>query len=327
MAVIEGITNEMVLQELFKHMPADQRAILCSVNGDPGTADYKAWGGTPWSLNTKCPLRHDRNNYAAISSFGPAEDDGRYRRKKDQFRACHAIMVDDLGTKLRVDALPRSLTPSLVIETSPGNFQATFFLDYPQPVRTAAEDGIRQIIANLTSDGVDPGMAGVTRVMRLPQGINGKPKHKQGGAAWQCRVHVWRPDIRTSWLDLQRAFGLVEHNRRYVEPNDAAMRERMRGFGIVHQALKQLRLIKRESPGWIDITCPWLDEHTGKANTGTAVNRPSQQNGWYGGFKCHHGHCESRNWGDLEDKLARLVWVQGTRTAGEFWTDPNKENT
>jgi hypothetical protein len=59
MAVIEGVTNEMVLQELFKYMPEDERAIMCSVYGDPATAAATAWGGTPWQLGQKSPLKHE----------------------------------------------------------------------------------------------------------------------------------------------------------------------------------------------------------------------------------------------------------------------------
>jgi hypothetical protein len=315
--VIDGVTNDLILQELFKYMPQDERAVMCSVAGDPLHVKPTAWGGTPWAKGDVCPLKPNRNNYVAISSFGPSPDDNRYRRRKDQFKACHGIMVDDLGTKLDVRSLPQSLIPSLVIETSPGNFQATFFLAEPMTDQAACEDGIRQIIQKLTGGGADPGMAGVTRVLRL-LGINGKEKYAVDGVPWSCKVHVWRPDIRTHWSDLARAFGMVHHNRRIVEPDDAVMRDRMRGFQIVKQGLKQLRLVKREGRGWIDITCPWIHEHTGRADTGTAVNPPAQANGWYGGFKCHHGHCEQRNWGDLEDKVGRMIYVNGIKTRGDF---------
>lgn len=318
MAVIPGITNEMVLNAMFNGMPDDQRAVLCSVYGDPSTADPKAWGGTPWRLGTPCGLRLDRNNYVAISAFLASPQDNRFRRRKDQFSATYAVMVDDLGTKLPLAALPTSLIPSLVVETSPGNFQATFFLDRPLEEQTVAEDGIRQMIAQLTGGGVDPGMAGVTRVLRLPGGVNGKPKYMDEAVPWTCLVHVWRPDIRTCWDDLARAFGMVSRTRIYKEPQDGVMRERIRGYHVVLRALKALRLVKREGR-WVDIQCPWLAEHTDRANTGAAVAPPAQANGYFGGFKCHHGHCEQRNWGDLEDMAARLVWTQGQRTRGPFY--------
>lgn len=323
------VTNEEVLNELFKFMPVDQRAILCSVYGDPSKAEPTAWGGTPWALGQRSPLKPDRNNYVAISSFTASTADARYRRRKDQYAATHAIMVDDIGTKLPLSAIPTSLVPSLVIETSPGNYQATFFLDTPQQNQLLAEDAIKQMIAQLTGGGVDPGMAGVTRVLRLPQGINGKPKYTTDGVVWECKVHVWRPDIRTSWADLQRAFSLIERNKIFIEPTDGVTIDRKRGFSLVRDGLRSLGLVKREGQqGWMDIRCPWLSEHTDRSNTGSGVSSPSKANGYYGGFKCHHGHCGERNWGDLEDMVARMVWTTGRRTAGPFLgTDNNKESS
>ena len=318
MPIMDHVTNDMVLAELFKGMPEDQRAVLCSVPGNPSDALPTAWGGTPWALGQKCPLRIDRNNYVAISSFKASAEDGRYRRRKDQFAATRAVMVDDIGTKLPLNALPKELIPSLVVETSPGNFQATFFLHQPQTVITVAEDAIKQMIAKLTGGGVDPGMAGVTRVLRLPNGINGKPKYDRDGKQWVCRVHVWRPDIRTTWDELARAFGLVHKDKHFVEPTDGVTQERIRGFQLVRQGLRSLQRVKREGSGWMDIRCPWIDSHTDRADTGSAVAPPMKANGYFGGFKCHHGHCEARTWADLEDWVAREVHLNARKTRGMF---------
>jgi hypothetical protein len=318
MPAIDGVTNAMVLEELFKMMPSDERAILCSVPGDPGAAAPTAWGGIPWQRGARCPLLPDRNNYVAISSFRQSESDGRYRRRKDQFGATHAIMIDDVGTKLKLDVVPRDLVPSLVVETSPGNFQVTFFLDRPQTDQSFAEDAIRQMIEKLTGGGADPGMAGVTRVLRLPEGINGKPKYIRDEALWRCKVYVWRPDIRTSWEELRRAFGLVERHKTFIEPTDGVTQERIRGYRIVKAGLRSLGLVKRDGQRWMDIRCPWIETHTDRGDTGAAVAPPMQANGYYGGFKCHHGHCQQRTWNDLEDYVAREVWKEGRRTRGMF---------
>lgn len=315
MAVIEGVSNDVVLTELFRQMAPTSRAVMCSVAGNPATiTDPTVWRGHPWRYGTPCTLRHERNNYVAISSFGASPEDGKYRRTKNQFVAAHAIMLDDIGTKVPLTAVPSHLVPSLVVETSPGNFQATFFLLTPVTDREVVEDGIRQIIERMTNGGVDPGMAGVTRVLRLPEGVNGKLE-----PPWRCRVHVWRPDIRTSWMELVHAFGIVERHKIFIEPDDGVTRERKRGFGLVREGLKELGLIKRNTGnGWMDISCPWIKEHTGRADTGTAVAPPMKANGYYGGFKCHHGHCESRAWGDLEEWVAMKVYQKGQRTLGDF---------
>jgi len=47
-----------------------------------------------------------------------------------------------------------------------------------------------------------------------------------------------------------------------------------------------------------DITCPWVKEHTGEVNGGTAYYEPDDN--WpIGGFKCLHGHCAERHVRDL----------------------------
>ena len=47
-----------------------------------------------------------------------------------------------------------------------------------------------------------------------------------------------------------------------------------------------------------DITCPWITEHTGQVDSGTAYFEPDDL--WpIGGFKCLHGHCAERHIRDL----------------------------
>ena len=317
MPALAGVTNSIVLAELFKGLDPDERAILCSVRGNPSEADPTAWVGTPWHSGA-CPLHHDRNNYVAISSF--KEEDGRFKRRKAQFGRTWCIMIDDIGTKLPLNVIPEELVPTLVVESSPGNFQASFFLQQPEGNAERVTDAIRQIIAKLTGGGVDPGMAGVTRVLRLPEGVNGKPTSVVDGAPWRCKVWVWRPNIRTTWSELTRAFHIIEHVKCFVEPNDAVTLERKRCFELVRYALKRLGRIKHATgSGWMDITCPWIESHTARSNTGAAVAPPMKANGYMGGFKCHHGHCESKNWGDLELWAAEQVVREGQRRRGPFY--------
>jgi len=74
----------------------------------------------------------------------------------------------------------------------------------------------------------------------------------------------------------------------------------------VYQALEVLGLVqgglRPSGMGWgVDVTCPWVDEHTGGDATG-AFYVPILER-----FKCHHGHCEDRNAGDLRLKLDELL--------------------
>jgi len=318
MPALDGITNSVVLAELFKGMGPEERAILCSVKGNPSEAAPMSWSPVPWK-GGECPLHHDRNNYVAISSFREDEE-GRFKRRKAQFSRTWCIMIDDVNTKIKYDALPKDLPSTLVIETSPGNFQFTYFLDQPHTNADHVGDAIREIIKKLTDGGVDPGMAGVTRVLRLPQGINGKPR---ADGPWQCKVWRWRPEVRVSWQEVREAFGIIERFRMpYVEPNDGVTQARIQSFKIMRDALKFLGLFKGDTGGgWFDITCPWIEHHTARANTGSAVAPPMKANGYMGGFKCHHGHCEAKNWGDLESWVADTIIEEGERRRGPFYGD------
>lgn len=312
------VSNGTILKELFRGMPSEHRAILCSVSGDPSIAPGPAWRGISWYPNGPYRLLPTNNNYVAISAFSGDPVLKLWKRRKENFAGLYAIMVDDVGTKIphadfvkRIEGLP----PSMVVETSPGNLQVTYFLDNPLMDQEVAEDGVRQLIAVLTGNGLDPGMSGVTRVLRLPVGINGKAKYvsSQTGQPWGCRLAYYRPDIRWTWQDIWRAFGLVERHKYYVEPDDAVSRERRRGFGLVADGLRALRIVKREGRGWIEIRCPWVRDHSDRADTGAAVAYPAKVNGYMGGFKCHHGHCADRGWGDLENWVMDTVIAEGQR--------------
>ncbi|MBF0453923.1 MAG: hypothetical protein HQL72_03775 [Magnetococcales bacterium] len=64
---------------------------------------------------------------------------------------------------------------------------------------------------------------------------------------------------------------------------------------IIIAALRDRGLYKAPlGEGKHDITCPWVDDHTGAVDGGTAYFEPDDH--WpIGGFKCFHGHCADRN--------------------------------
>lgn len=314
------VTNDEVLNTLFANMPDDERAVMCSVSGDPSTVER--WPGSPWRYGTRCGLNAERNNYVAISSFTKSPETGQYRRRKDQFAAVYAVMIDDIGTKLDVSRLPAGLVPTIIVETSPKNYQATFKLTTPLRDMHRADELMRSIVQRMTPDGIDPGMLGVTRVMRLPGGINGKPKYMRDGELWRCRVYRWFPDMTTSVEELLQAFGTdLADKKRFIEPSDAVTFERKRSFALVLKGLEMLGRVKRKGR-WIDVVCPWVGEHTDRSETGSAVAYPEGANGYLGGYRCHHGHCAGRSWSELEGWVQDAIIQQGRDTRGPFTGTP-----
>jgi hypothetical protein len=78
------------------------------------------------------------------------------------------------------------------------------------------------------------------------------------------------------------------------------------------QWLAEQGLVKRwRDDGWLDITCPWVEEHTGGADNGTAYRLARFSGSGRGGFKCHHGSHIDRTLADL------WAWAEA-----EGWQNP-----
>ena len=308
------VTNEQFLAALAGDLPEDERIIVCHFLGDPDEAGIPAWRPRPWRPGKECAAGLDENVYATVASFRKASDNT-WRRRGELFAAGRSLMIDDLGTKLPMDTVA-PLKPSAMVETSPGNYQCWYFLAEPVTDRLRFDALIRAFIAQQLLGGVDTGMSGVTRVGRLPLGRNGKAKY--GG--WSVRLAEWDPERRVTAEELIRAYGLRLEGQmrpmRRVLPSDLQLRGEM--FVAHFRWLQQRGMLKREKPdisGWYEMTCPWVDGHTGRADTGAALREPFEENGWYGAFRCHHGHCLQRGWQDLTD------WINDNATTEKVTDD------
>lgn len=249
--------------------------------------------------------------------FEPDPQTGDIRRRKANFVAMHAVMIDDVGTKVLRDKL--LLKPSAAIETSPGNFQAYLFLrqkDGATRDRALCERLIKAMIkSGLTASGKDPGMDGVTRYGRLPIGINGKGKYvEQLGRAFPTRCVVFKPNLRyaiaevaAAWhLDLS-APGPTMYNT-VVPITPALVKSAGAQFTALIKTFQKMNMYLGRREAWHDVICPWVEDHTDRCTSGTAIAEPSAANGYMGGFVCHHGHCrETRSMRDIREWLLNLV--------------------
>lgn len=304
-AVVALADRDRFLAALARDLPPEERLILCGFAGDPGKAPAAAWRPRPWAPGRDVDLALGANAYVTVASFGRASDNS-FRRRAETFAAGRALMVDDVGTKV-----PRSVVeatpPTARIETSPGNEQWWYLLDRPERDAARFDAVIRAFIAGKLL-GADPGMSGIARVGRLPAHTNGKPQHK----GWRCELRSLDEDRRFSIDDLLAAFQLTLNGRR--EPRSRLLTEealeRNRAFGIAYGWLQQRGLFKRSTPdtsGWTEMSCPWVDDHTGAADTGAAIRDPAAENEYHGAFRCHHGHCADRGWADLTDWIAECA--------------------
>lgn len=282
-------------------LPADERLILCSFAGNPFTVGPTAWRPRPWSPGKELNIDARHNGYTTVASFRRATD-GSFRRRTETFAAGRALMVDDVGTKVD-PAVVANVPPTMVVETSPGNFQWWYVLDTPCTDMARFDAVIRAFISGKLL-GADPGMSGVTRVGRIPGFVNGKPSHN----GWRCRLTSVDPFEVYSIEELLERFNLKLNGQRVQREKLVAEEaiERNRNFERAFKYLGQRGYLKKREPdpsGWTEMRCPWIEEHTGGADTGAAIREPSPENDFYGAFRCHHGHCADRGFADLTDYI------------------------
>lgn len=300
---------ELFLNALGENMPDTERLIVCGFAGDPNGVGPTAWRPHPWAPGRDLPFEPRRmNGYVTVGSFGRAQD-GSFRRRTETFTAGRALMVDDVGTKVD-PAIVAHAQPSAIVETSPGNYQWWYILS--QPERDASRfDGVIRAFITGKLLGSDPGMAGIARVGRIPDFLNGKKAYQTADAPDGFRVRLAGLHPRRFTLEeLLERFELKINGRRDVQHKDKPKLmppdtvERAQAFYAAYMWLEARAMLKKDAPdwgGWTEMTCPWVDAHTAGADTGAAVREPDEANGYYGAFRCHHGGCADRGWKDMTD--------------------------
>ena len=251
------------------------------------------WGGNAWY---KRPLEDPtHNNFFVVSTFHQ-EPDGTHRRRKGSFAAGFCMMIDDVGTgpgskiePFMLGSLMVELRPSWVLMTSPDNYQYGYIFDTPIMDRGKVEALLKGFVAKgLVDGGADPGMLGVTRYGRMPVGSNTKAAY---GGNFQHVLTEWNPGLRYN-IDVLAANFDINLLDYYPEETDygSALDP---ALDPVYQSLLRLKMIKGVNrPGIYDLVCPWIAGHTELLDNGSAYLAPM-------GFRCHHGHCESRTGRDL----------------------------
>jgi len=290
------VTNEEFLETVFGSSEQDVQPILVSFVGNPQTADKRNWQG--WDRKRAietCYLHNESNNYFSLSVF--YSDKEVFNRQKKNFSALHAIMLDDIGTK--VDTKRLRIEPSALIETSKDNYQAIYILSEPEKNIKKADRLMKAIIA---AGLCDPGAGGpASRLARLPCAINGKYT-----PAFVCKVRHWNPEARYGVEQLISGLELEDFWEQ-TKSKSSAKNKKPRPDGSepiyfpvknknpVIEKLKEKGLYKTPlGNGQHDITCPWVQEHTNGADGGTCYYEPNDE---YprGGFHCFHGHCKGRD--------------------------------
>ena len=296
--------------DLFRHTHKEcsdkEKPIMCAFEGDPDEVDYKAWKPIAMDsfLSRSKFLDLDRNVYITTGLFKRAQD-GTWRRRGELWTGAVALMLDDIGTKVDPQKFS-GLPPTARILTSPGNEQWWWFFSEPFRDKTAMDALIRGCIDKI---GKDPGMASVTRVGRVPGGLNMKAKY---GGAFRCVALEIEKDRRYSMKELLEGLKIqLAHLAPRAAPriDKATAIQASIDFDIVFNALLRFDLLKSnrsDASGWTQFReCPFSDQHS-RGVTGAALHDPDANNFWQGGFKCHHGGCEHRTMKDVLNYVSEL---------------------
>lgn len=286
------ITNEEFLQAIFgdQYQQAHVTSFCEDPSNIPNGLSGLCWAGGAYK---DIELTPNSNQFFTVSLFNP--ENGRANRRKHNFKACYTIALDDVREKLPIEQVMRLPPPSIVLKSSLNSEQWLYLLTEPCADPSKIDnlhDGL--ISKGLAPNGKDPGQKGITRYLRLPEGVNTKAKRiaENGGIAPRCEVIEWHPERRYTLYHLAAPFD--------VDLNVQRADRRVKGAAVVpdHPLLHThaVKVKKVISAGRFDITCPWVDDHTDAADDGSAVFTNTDGSI---GFKCHHGSCETLTGGDL----------------------------
>ena len=304
------VTNSEFVRMIFSSLPEGTHALALAKGGDPGDVGW--YGFNAAHVEERC--RFDANNYVNSASFHLNEA-GELRATEAQAAAYHTFVLDDVGTKTPLDALPE-IDPTWMVETSPGNYQVGYRLTSPVTDPSMVKAAQKRIFGAGLGD---KGAGGMARWVRLPNGINGKSQHRVDGEPFQCRLIQWNPDVHYELDDLVARLApasappagktadpaaSLPHDAELTHPGITfeVFRPAQAEISVI-SALKKEGLYKREAaPGRHEIRCPWTEEHTDQSADTAYLFEPSRDYPM-GGFKCHHSHGDKHRLGALLERL------------------------
>lgn len=269
-----------------------ETAHVTSFTDDPSNISQERRGFCWNGHYANIPLKPG-NQYFTVSRFHSLNN--RAIRRESQFIAMYMLVADDVREKLPLEKINKLPSPTYKLLTSANSEQWGWVLSTPCTNRLQCKNLLDGLISHgLAPDGKDPGMKGVTRYIRLPDGYNSKKSRVINGKPFQCQLLEFYPWQTSSIEELAAPFGVdLNAVRRDTKTNGAA--------NVDHPLMDVVEIKEVKSDGRFDITCPWVDEHTDGQDDGTAVFTNSDLSI---GFKCHHGHCEDKTGKDL------IEWIE-----------------
>ena len=276
------------------------------------------------------------------------DDIGQLRNRQALFKRLYVIVLDDIGTKIPKDRIPKAMTPTYIVESSKGNEQWGFV--FVEPIENL--EASKALVQLVYEAGVsDAGGKMPNKLVRLPEGVNGKDGDKRGFITRLVHMSgpLWTPvallkalgtDITWEELSTNAENALKRTSRRAsgTSPWSPQYQHSTTTSGIIDPVAEWLYsegLVYQESlEGWITIECPWADQHTGGDSAAGYSPIGSPESPDYRGFNCFHEHCKTRKTNEflayivanggpevgVRDHVGRLVsqWVYDAQAEGAW---------
>jgi hypothetical protein len=291
---IMGINIETFLGAVFVTMTDDENILLARQTSLAGGFKNAPWPGKVarrWLQGSKPHAVYF--NVSTVREPEVGEDGSRdWRRRKNDCIAAHVLVLDDIGTKVGEEP---PIAPSYKIETSKGNYQWGYFIEPYEDLERY--DAIVSALGGLGF--TDTGAGGYNRLMRVPGSINIKP----GRGNFVSEITEWNPKRQFVLDDLARDLGVNLENLKTgktgtvlrIVAGDGAIENKIED-PLLAWLEQEGRVVADDGGDWVEINCPWSDEHTSGLNTAGYSPLGRGADGWIEmrGFKCHHEHCADR---------------------------------
>lgn len=293
------ISPQGFIWTLFDEAADDE--VICISEGVPMREDPTAMWFNNMSSDSRLfrrwnPERDPRAMYYSVCTVdGSKNDKGRLLRGRSALVRPHVLVLDDIGDKTEAPGVE----PTYILETSPGSFQWGYALEGTEHGDLGRFEALVKAIHGLGFG--DAGAGGSYRVVRVPGSANLKP----GRDGFLSRLTHWEPD---NWYIMDRLafdFGLDLDNLPVVDTSPPRLKAGGAAVEGNDQLLKWLvdhgMVVSDNGGEFIDIICPWADQHTTGANTAGYSPLGRGSGGWseVRGFACLHEHCADRKLGDL----------------------------
>jgi hypothetical protein len=309
-----------VINTPFKPMPQDNEQFLKTLAEDVfdglWVARYPKWDGG-FAKDILHTFDEQEATYVAACTI----EEGASSRS--DATACEGwlFVLDDVGSTGKLDPATAALAPAPTykIMTSEGNEQWGYRI-YPVETDMARWNATYHLMRKTSWE---PGCdnSGLAAYKRLPFGLASKPEKK----GFHTHITEWNPDVRYSLDDLMSKLGVdfSEDNIATVSPPKTDKKAPIdRNADVDGDYVLSLfdeigGKIFGRSPnrrGFIDIECPWADEHTGQDVLSRMAGYCA---GGDGGFKCLHAHCEGKKVSDFIDYIDERATIDNRAHAAK----------